>query len=353
MISSGHIQQIQGHLPPRRCRGERGNNKLRSHVTDPRSLTRWKMKRKEGKWSAQVTCNRSKVTYTLEDEEKRGETISSGCMWQIQGHLHPGRWRGERGNNKLRSYVTDPRSLTTWKMKRREGKSSAQVTCNRSKVTYKLEDEEERGEMISSGCMQQIQGHLQPGRWKGERGNDQLRLHAVDPRSLTSWKMKRKERKWSAQVACDRSKVTYILEDEEEREEMISSGHMQQIQGHLPPGRWRGKRGNNQLRFHVTDPRSLTPWKMRGNDQLRSHMTDPRSLTRWKMKRREGKWSAQVACNRSKVTYMLEDEEERREMISSGCMQHIQGHLQARRWRGERGDHHWRMHATNLRSLTS
>ena len=309
-------------------------------MTDPRSLTCWKKMMGEGKWSAQVACNRSKVTYNLEDEEEREEMISSDCMQQIQGHLHSGRWREERGNDQLRLHVTDPKSLTSWKIMRREGKSSAQVACDRSKVTYTLENKEERGEIISSGCMWQIQGHLHAGTWKEERGNDQLRSYATEPRSLTRWKMKRREGKWSAQVTYNRSKVTYTLEDEEERGEMISSGcmwqiqghlqseergkiissgHMWQIQGHLHAGRYREERGNDQLRSHVRDPRSLTIW---GERKWSAQVICERStsLTYWKMKRREGKWSAQVTCDRSKVTYPLEDEEEREEIISSGHM---------------------------------
>ena len=80
-----------------------------------------------------------------------------------------------------------------------------QITCNKSEVTYKLENE--------------------------KSGIHQHRLHAINMRSLTPWKVKG-EWNSSAQVPCDKPKVAYKLEGEE-RERFISTDHIQQIQGYL------------------------------------------------------------------------------------------------------------------------
>ena len=177
--------------------------------------------------SVQIACKKSKITYLL-DNERRGEVISTDHMWQIQGHLQPGRWR-ERGIHQCSLDVTNPRSLTCWKVNGK-GNSSTQITCNKCEITYILEDERRR-ELIIPDCMQQIQGHLQTGRWK--------------------------EREIHQHPDC-----------------------MWQIQGHLQTGRERD-REIHQQKWDATIPGHLHPirWKEREIHQHKSHATNPRLLT--------------------------------------------------------------------------
>ena len=57
----------------------------------------------------------------------------------------------------------------------------------------------------------------------------------MNPRSLTSCEVKG-EGNWSAQIAWEESKVTYILQGEG-RGELVSTDRMGRIRGHLHPAR--------------------------------------------------------------------------------------------------------------------
>jgi len=96
------------------------SNEMRLSTTEIHLLL--KVKRGGGNLSVQITCNKSKVIYKLED--KGGGEFISIDMQQIQGHL-----QAER--------------------EERKGNLLAQIACNKPEVTYLLEGEE-RGEFIST-----------------------------------------------------------------------------------------------------------------------------------------------------------------------------------------------------------
>jgi hypothetical protein len=89
--------------------------------------------KREHHLSAQISHNKSKITYTLQGE-KRAPFVSPDLTQQIQDHL-------------LRCKV------------KREHHLSAQISHNKSKITYKLQGEK-RAPFVSPDLTQQIQDHL-------------------------------------------------------------------------------------------------------------------------------------------------------------------------------------------------
>jgi hypothetical protein len=89
-------------------------------------------------------------------------------------------------------------------------KLSVQAIGNESEVTYLLRDE------CTKTCLSQV----------GEEWT-----------ALTIWRMKG-EHNLSGKAACNKCKITYILEGEGEgRAQSVRQGSMQQMQDHLQPGR--------------------------------------------------------------------------------------------------------------------
>jgi hypothetical protein len=93
--------------------------------------------KREHHLSAQISHNKSKITYKLQGE-KRAPFVSPDLTQQIQDHLH-------------RCKV------------KREHHLSAQISHNKSNITYTLQDEK-RAPFVSPDLTQQIHHHLQTAR---------------------------------------------------------------------------------------------------------------------------------------------------------------------------------------------
>jgi len=95
---------------------------------------------------------------------------------------------------------------------KREESPLVQIACDKSKDIYKLEDEE-RGKFISREHIQQIQEPRTLTNWNIEKEGSLSVQFAYD-KSEVNYKLEGEEEKnTSTQIICDKSKVTYILED--------------------------------------------------------------------------------------------------------------------------------------------